>query len=771
MIYKSFVLFSILFFSTFLYSQTITPISEIKHNDSNGVPLDTGKTYTVTGIVTAANQFGTSGPGAIQDETAGLSIYGSGFVSKINIGDSVVVTGTLSQYSGNTELDYSSGSSIQVISSNHSVEPEVVTINEINNQQWNDVEEFEGKLIRINNVTITGSGSFSGSQSYSITDNTGTLANGLWIDTDVGSIVGTEIPSTEVDIIGVLSQYKYSPPYNSGYQIEPRFIQDIVGNTGPVILTPIIAANVDTNSFTVYFNTYKNGDTKIKYGLTKSLELDSIYINNDTTYHKIKISGLKPSTTYYYKVYSSDTSGTSSSDIQSAVTASANPSIGTINVYFNFPVDTSVAIPGNAAHGNVNFEQKLINRVNRATYSIDMAVYSFSGMPDVADALIAAKQRGVKIRVVYTDRTVQNSMQQLIDAGIQVSQRPSNLSGIMHNKFFIFDARDTIATNDWLWTGSWNVTSTELGWKNNVIEINDPTITKAYQKEFEEMWGSNNDTPNPVDAKFGSEKADNTSHSFSIKGIPIYVYFSPSDGTTNKIINAINTANDDIFFAQFTFTRDDIGQAIYNMYNSGVSSVRGVINQTNDNGTEYGYLNGFADVHANPGATLHDKYGIIDAELSNSDPIVITGSQNWSTAAETVNDENTLIIHNALIANQYLQDFKQRYNDAGGTGTFIIPTGINDKHQINKFSYHLYQNFPNPFNPVTTIRFEVPKTEKVELSIYDILGRKVRTLFDKTAPAGVVAVDFNGNGLASGVYLYRIVAGDFVATRKLILMK
>jgi phosphatidylserine/phosphatidylglycerophosphate/cardiolipin synthase-like enzyme len=769
--YKNLVLYLVFFFSAFSYAQNIEPISEIKHNDANGVPLDTGKVYTITGIVTSSNQFGTSGPGSIQDKTAGLSLYGSSFVSKINIGDSIIVTGVLSQYSGNAELDDGSGSSIQVISSNHSIKPEVVTIDEIQNQQWNDVEEFEGKLVEIDNVTILGSGTFGGNKAYDISDTTGTLPGGLWIDADVGSVVGVQIPSGKVDIIGILTQYKYSPPYNSGYQIGPRFIQDIVGITGPVILTPIIAADVDTNSFTVYFNTYKKGDTKIKYGLTKTLELDSIYINNDTTHHHVKINDLKPSTTYYYKVFSSDTSGTSSSDIQSVVTASANPSLGTINVYFNFPVDTTVALPGNAAHGNVNFEDKLINRINRATYSIDMALYSFSGMPDVANALIAAKDRGVKIRVVYDSRIVQNSMQQLINAGIQIIQRPASLTGIMHNKFFIFDERDTIATNDWLWTGSWNVTSTELGWKNNVVEINDPTITQAYETEFEEMWGSDNDTPNAANAKFGPEKSDNTPHSFSIGNRPIYLYFSPSDGTTSKIIDAVNTANDDIFFAQFTFTRNDISQAIYNMYKSGAADIRGVIDQINDNGSEYTYLSGFADMHANAGATLHSKYGIIDAEISNSDPIVITGSHNWSTAAETENDENTLIIHDPLIANQYLQDFKKRYNDAGGTGAFMVPTAINDKYKINKFSYKLFQNYPNPFNPVTTIKFELPKAEKVTLSIYDILGRRLKTLFDGNAPAGVMAIDFNADGLSSGIYFYRVKTDDFAATKKLILMK
>ena len=222
-----------------------------------------------------------------------------------------------------------------------------------------------------------------------------------------------------------------------------------------------------------------------------------------------------------------------------------------MHVYFNFPVDTTVAIPGNSAQGDRDFKALLIHRINEANYSIDLALYSFFGMQEVADALILAKSRGVKVRVVYDNRTIQNSMQALLNAGILMSQRPSNLSGIMHNKFFIFDARDTIASNDWLWTGSWNVTSTELTWKNNVVEINDPAITAAYQTEFEEMWGSNNDIPDPANAKFGSQKTDNTPHFFNIGGRDIQLYFSPSDGTTGKIINTVNSADQSIYMALY----------------------------------------------------------------------------------------------------------------------------------------------------------------------------------------------------------------------------
>ena len=775
MILKNLILLLLLFFSAFSYSQTITPIADLKQNDSTGVPVYLGQVFTVTGIVTSSNQLGNSGPGTIQDRTGSISVYGSSFANYVNIGDSVVVTGELSQYSGLTELNPASSSDVEVISSNHEILPAVVTISQIINQQWDGVEDYEGKLIRINNVSISGTGDFSGGtsgQNYDITDTTGTLTSGLRIDKDVTSIVGTPIPSGKIDIIGVLGQYKYSAPYNSGYQLFPRFIGDIIDNGAPLILSPILAADIDTNSFTVYFSTARNGDTKIKYGLTKSLELDSSYINNDTTEHVIKVTGLSPSKSYYYRVYSSNEKGTSESDLNLVTTASSNPSLGTINVYFNFPVDTSVAIPGNAAQGDVDFQQKLINRINHAHYSIDMAVYSFSGMPDVASALLVAKNRGVRIRVVYDSRNTQDNLQTLISAGIKISKRPATLSGIMHNKFFIFDERDTIETNDWIWTGSWNITNTELGWKNNVVEINDPAITKAYETEFEEMWGSDTDEPNPSNAKFGSMKSDNTQHSFTIGGRNIQLYFSPSDGTTSQIINSINSADNSIYMALFVFTRNDIESAIYNRYNAGVTDIRSVIHDINVSGSEFNKLQSFSEALQNPSPTLHDKYAVVDALYPVSDPIVITGSHNWSSAAENDNDENTLIIHDSLIANLYLQDFKVRYNDAGGKTEFIIPTSVSDNESFNNLDYVLYQNFPNPFNPVTTIKFQTSKKEHVDLSLYDVLGRKVKILFDGTARSGITTVDLNGKDLASGIYFYIIrTTSGFTSSKKLVFLK
>jgi hypothetical protein len=85
--------------------------------------------------------------------------------------------------------------------------------------------------------------------------------------------------------------------------------------------------------------------------------------------------------------------------------------------------------------------------------------------------------------------------------------------------------------------------------------------------------------------------------------------------------------------------------------------------------------------------------------------------------------------------------------------------------------YSLEQNYPNPFNPTTTIQFEVPQRGHVELVVHDLVGREVAVLIDQVLDAGDKRVKFSGAGLPSGVYLYRIRAGNFIESRKMILIR
>jgi hypothetical protein len=86
-------------------------------------------------------------------------------------------------------------------------------------------------------------------------------------------------------------------------------------------------------------------------------------------------------------------------------------------------------------------------------------------------------------------------------------------------------------------------------------------------------------------------------------------------------------------------------------------------------------------------------------------------------------------------------------------------------------SFGLEQNYPNPFNPVTTIKYELPRTSHVTLTVYDLLGREVSVLTNDRRGAGVYEAKFDGSQLASGMYFYRIRAGGFVQTRKLVISK
>ena len=99
--------------------------------------------------------------------------------------------------------------------------------------------------------------------------------------------------------------------------------------------------------------------------------------------------------------------------------------------------------------------------------------------------------------------------------------------------------------------------------------------------------------------------------------------------------------------------------------------------------------------------------------------------------------------------------------------------GINteEKEKIIPKEYSLYQNYPNPFNPATTIKFDIPKDGLVSLEIYDILGRRITTLINENRSAGSFEQVFNASSLASGVYVYKLQAGDFISSKKMILLK
>jgi hypothetical protein len=106
---------------------------------------------------------------------------------------------------------------------------------------------------------------------------------------------------------------------------------------------------------------------------------------------------------------------------------------------------------------------------------------------------------------------------------------------------------------------------------------------------------------------------------------------------------------------------------------------------------------------------------------------------------------------------------------------FVKEFSINDvlgvKDTKNSLSFELSQNYPNPFNPTTTINFSLAKASDVTLSVYNLLGQKVATVINKYLASGTHSYQFDGSKLASGVYVYRITAGNFTDTKKMVLLK
>jgi phosphatidylserine/phosphatidylglycerophosphate/cardiolipin synthase-like enzyme len=200
-------------------------------------------------------------------------------------------------------------------------------------------------------------------------------------------------------------------------------------------------------------------------------------------------------------------------------------------------------------------------------------------------------------------------------------------------------------------------------------------------------------------------------------------------------------------------------------------TVRGVLDNGTDAGSQFNFLvGGGVDVllDVNQGF-LHHKYAMVDAELNGASQYVITGSHNWTGAAESSNNENTLILQSNRIANLYLQEFAARYKESGGKDNIVV--NVEKSAAELPQTIRLIGNYPNPFNPRTTVGFELPARMRVELSVIDLLGRSVATLAEGEYGPGEYRVQWDGSSCATGVYYCRMRAGNTLSVLPMMLMK
>lgn len=186
---------------------------------------------------------------------------------------------------------------------------------------------------------------------------------------------------------------------------------------------------------------------------------------------------------------------------------------------------------------------------------------------------------------------------------------------------------------------------------NMMMRIRSVKVAENFTKEFEEMY---------VDDKFGDNIAAETPNPrVTVDGTPIDTYFSPDDGVQAVLVDILGAARESIYFMAFSFTADELGDAIRERAQSGVT-VAGVMDEDqvkSNAGTEFDPFNQAGlDVYrdGNPGQ-MHHKIIIVDEET------IIFGSYNFTNSAETRNDETLMVVYNEQITAYFLAEFQRVY--------------------------------------------------------------------------------------------------------------
>jgi phosphatidylserine/phosphatidylglycerophosphate/cardiolipin synthase-like enzyme len=433
-----------------------------------------------------------------------------------------------------------------------------------------------------------------------------------------------------------------------------------------------------------------------------------------------------------------------------------------IKCYFNKPVDTTVSTGVKAAYLNNCIADTLAVYLSRAKYSIDICIYDFEKTiawdtttidrtidtvfaPKVAAAIDSAYAHGLKVRLIF-DSGNANTGLTLLDTGIHTMGSPQGSAySIMHNKLVIIDAGSPNPGDPIVWTGCLNWYYEQWNWDyNNVIIFQDSALASAYTAEFNMMWGDTGVNKNWATSKFGQFKTDLGMHNFYIDGNLVELYFSPSDGTDSHIQSTIASADKDLYFGQFTFTETTDASDIIIKQDSGLN-VYGIQDNTSEGYYPIEHFPGSLGTHYKiysefPDSLYHNKMLIVDPSDTCSDPLVLTGSHNWSSSANTKNDENTVIVHNASIANQYLQYFKGSFDNLPGSkltlptydcNPAVAPTSVHSTMGM-KDNFIVY---PNPSRGDIDVSYELSSTQTVTVDICNVIGQKVALLVNNELEA------------------------------------
>lgn len=685
------LLFVLLLFSQVISAQ-ITSISDIQGTSASS-PL-VGKTVKVEGAVTGVFASGFF----IRNNSAarsGIYVYDPSSSNKPLLGDTVTFSALVAEYYGLTELT-TVKNFINISTDNPLPVPVELSTGDIG-------EDWEGCLVRISDAVCTNTDLLYGE--WEVNDGSGTL-----VVNDLGVPYSPELNQ----IYGITGLVEYSFNF---FKINPRILSDIEIMAPYYFTKEVYPVEIGKNSLQLSWETNTPVTTELFWGTSLDQMTPMVENGEPAENHQMLLENLQPASFYYimpYFVIEEDTF-----KMEAKVFATASESSGEIRVSFNRTLN-DIDGTDDPELLSSNLADSIIEYINVAEETLDLALYDFTNHSTQSDtrnvaivkAINAAYQRGVEVRLI-TDANVANDiLDSLIMSEIPVLK--ASHTGIMHQKFIVADYLSI--QNSWVVTGSTNPNYNNLALDyNNFIAIQDQSIAKAYQNEFNEMWGGSGLVPDPLKSRFSSDKTDNTPHYFSVNGKRIELYFSPSDHTTSKISEALESAETSIDFAMMAFTEDVLGNRLVSEFNDNID-VRGIIDYVEYSGSEfdkllkagievYDYANsdgsGWPDA-----ATLHHKFAIVDAgTLSGT---VITGSHNWTASAESKNDENTLIIHDQEISSLFLKEVERIERQIFKN---LAPTCVNDLLQSESASQYNYDILSND-SYISSIVLEISDSTK-----------------------------------------------------------
>ncbi|WP_300660700.1 phospholipase D-like domain-containing protein [Fluviicola sp.] len=693
----------------------------------------------------------------IQDATGGIAIYGTNLTTVLE-GDSVLVTGTMTNY--NNLVEVTPVTSISVIASVSLPDAQVIT----DVSTISDLHESE--LLRLEACTFANGGStFAGNTNYNVTIGGQTfqvrILNG-------SPLIGEVIPSGEVNLTGILSQYCTSPATGctSGYQLLLRTINDIESTSSIYLTQPISTSSINTTGFSINWSTNIGGtNSYIKYGLTPSLELGTLPAGN-TANHTVALTSLSPATIYYVRAYSWN--GADSAVTLERTFATQSLSSGVIKAYFNRYTNTSYSTGTNAVYLNHLVADTLAAYIDRTQFSLDICIYNWDYSTyggKIVTAVNNAYTRGVKVRIINDGSTANFALNNLNNQIPVLTSPQGSDYTIMHNKFVIMDANAANANLPVVWTGSTNFTSGQLvDDANNVIIFQDQSLARGYKMEFDEMWGDTSQTApaNMALSKFGQFKTDNTPHEYVIGGKRVESYFSPSDQVNTQILNTIASADDDLHFGVMVITRTDLAYAIRDQIQQQSLDAKGMVDDANTSSSPYGILS--PSMGSNLAVNghnwiFHHKYLVVDESNPASDPTVLTGSHNWSNGADQKNDENTVIVHDASIANQYYQEFMGRWCERNGGNCLLGLKELTGEEKILVY--------PNP-NKGSFVLYVTGDGSVAELRLTDMTGKQVY-LVETPTEQGENTLNIATPALKPGVYLLNYTMNGRTSTSRIVI--